>query len=379
MFEFLKKNYHLDAIKIRRDLHKIPEVGFEEIKTSNYIYEFLSELGLSPKKIIDTGVICYIDYGSKETIAFRADIDALTIEEENDVEYKSTHKGLMHACGHDAHGTILLLFAKYLKENVEKNNKNILLMFQPAEEGPGGAEPMLKEGIFKEYNVVNCFGLHVSSNYPEGKVACKEGYIFASTTELYIDIEGMAAHGASPHQGIDAIVIASQFINGVQTIVSRNIDPIKEGLVTIGTINGGDRLNIIPRIVKMTGTIRAMEKETKDLIVDRIESLRKGLEISYNCKINIEFRHLYPAIYNDKDLYEKIKPALGKDLMVADITMGAEDFSYFALEVPSVYFLLGTRNEEKGFTYPAHNSRFDLSEESLLYGLLAYINILKLF
>lgn len=378
MIEILKERYYLDCIEIRRDLHKIPEEGLKEFKTNKYIMNYLNKIGLKCEKSAGTGVICFFDVGSDETYAFRADMDGLSIAEENNIDFKSEHNGMMHACGHDGHMTILLLFAKYLVENKDKIKKNILLIFQPAEEGPGGARIMVEEGVLRRFHVKNVFGLHIEPYIQKGKIATKPGNFFASTTEFTINIEGKSAHGAKPEDGIDAIVIASEFIMAVQTIISRGIAPTKESLITIGTIKGGDRLNVIPRFVTFDGTIRAMEESIKNRIYEKMTNLAQGFEKAYDCHINIDFRPCYPALQNDKRLYEQIKPAFKDRFIEADITMGAEDFSFFSKTVPSLYFQVGVQDDEKGYNAPAHSSRFNFDEEDLLVGLEADINVAKI-
>ena len=287
MFEQIKEKYFEEITRIRRDLHQIPEEGLKEFETSKYIKTYLSNLGFKYEETAGTGVLCFINAGSEETYAFRSDMDGLSMEENNDIDFKSKHCNMMHACGHDGHMAILLVFAKYLSENKDKLKKNILLIFQPAEEGPGGAKLIIKEGKLKKYNVKNVFGLHLSPNVPKGKYSSKPYGFYAASTEFSVFIDGKASHGAAPHNGIDSIVIAAQYINGIQSIVSRNINPIKEGLITIGTIKGGDRINIIAEHVEMEGTIRTLDKNTYEIIDKRMHKLAEGLS-----EASVSYTHL---------------------------------------------------------------------------------------
>lgn len=377
MFDILKEKYFEEIKRIRRDLHRIPEEGLKEYKTSQYIKDYLTSLGLEYDITAQTGVLCYFDAGSSDTYAFRTDMDGLSIVENNDIDFKSSHCDMMHACGHDGHMAILLVFAKYLSENKINLKSNILLIFQPAEEGPGGAKLIIEEGKLKEYNVKNVFALHLSPNVPKGKYSSKPYGFYAASTEFSVFIDGKASHGAAPHNGVDAIVIAAQFINGIQSIVSRNINPIKEGLITIGTVKGGDRINIIAEHVEMEGTIRTLDKNTYGIIDKRMHVLADGLSEAYGCQITYDWRPFYGITYNDKDLFDKVIPAFGDDFIPAEAILSAEDFSFYSEEVSCFFYELGIREEEKGYIYPLHNANFNFDEESLLYGVMGNINILK--
>ena len=377
MFEQIKEKYFEEITKIRRDLHQIPEEGLKEFETSKYIKTYLLNLGFKYEETASTGVLCFINAGSEETYAFRSDMDGLSMEENNDIDFKSKHCNMMHACGHDGHMTILLVFAKYLSENKDKLKKNILLIFQPAEEGPGEAKLIIKEGKLKKYNVKNVFALHLSPNIPKGKYSSKPYGFYAASTEFTVFIDGKASHGAAPHNGVDSIVIAAQYINGIQSIVSRNINPIKEGLITIGTIKGGDRINIIAEHVEMEGTIRTLDKNTYNIIDKRMHTLADGLSEAYGCKITYDWRPFYGITYNDKELYDKVVPAFGDDYILGDAILSAEDFSFYSEEVPSFFYELGIREEDKGYVNPLHSVNFNFDEESLLYGVMGNINIIK--
>ncbi|WP_026477067.1 M20 metallopeptidase family protein [Alkaliphilus transvaalensis] len=370
-----------DSLKtVRRDLHQIPEVGFEEFKTSEYITTYLDGLGIQyEKNILGTGVIAHIQGSEgKKTLGFRADMDALSVEEKNDIDFKSLHGGCMHACGHDGHMTILLGLAKYLSEHRDELKDNVVLLFQPAEEGPGGALPMVEEGYLKKYKIDEIYGLHLFPDIEEGKFGVRPGPMMSQTGEFDIHIKGLSGHGAMPHKGIDSIVIASEMIIGMQSIVSRNINPIQPAVMTIGRVVAGERRNVIAKEAILEGTIRSFHQEVYDTIKARMVDFASGLEKMYHCQIEVVFRDMYPAVVNDDFLTnEFINSQHEGTIQMVDPIMLAEDFSYFQQVVPGVFFFLGCRNEEKNYCYPLHNDQFNFDEKVLGYGLQAYMNILK--
>lgn len=369
-----------EAVKVRRDLHKIPEIGFEEVKTSQYICNYLDNLGLTYKKVANTGIVAYLDQSSDKTIAFRADIDALSMEERTGLEFASTHEGRMHSCGHDGHMTMLLLFAKYLVENKSALKQNIVLIFQPAEEGPGGAKLIIEEGIFQEYKIDEIYGIHVHPEFNEGVIAISPGPVMAMTGEFDIDVYAKSGHGAMPHTTIDGILIASQLVNQLQSIVSRNINPTDSAVVTVGKMEGGKRRNIIAEQVRLEGTVRAFTEEAYSIMKERMHQIVKGVELTYDCRIEIDYRTLYPPVVNHSDqVASYIKANEGLEIVAFPPQMIAEDFSYYLKEVPGAFVFLGTRNEELGLVHPLHNSKFNMREEALLYGIQSYINVLNLY
>ncbi|SHE95199.1 M20 metallopeptidase family protein [Alkalibacter saccharofermentans] len=366
-----------EAIKIRRDLHMIPEEGYGEYKTNAYIKKYLKDLGYEPEDITDTGVYLLIEGNDKETTtALRADMDGLSVREETDVDYTSVHESMMHACGHDGHMTILLVFAKYLKDNDIKPEKNILLIFQPAEEGPGGAKAIVEEGLLLRYNVGEIFGCHIMPDVDQGIVAVKSGPMMAQTGEFYIDIKGKSSHAAVPHQGIDAVVIASSIVGSLQTVVSRNINPVKTSLLSIGTISGGERVNVVARHVSLSGTMRSYEEAVYDQMKMRVIEILKGYEIAFNCTIEYKFIDMYPPVTNDAAVHKSFIALLDKDeYKEADPMMIAEDFSYYQKAVPGVFFYLGSRNEELGYDYGLHDCRFNFDESILLNAVEVYARL----
>ena len=357
----------------RRELHQIPELGLEEYKTSAYIGEKLREFGLHPFTIAKTGIYVYIDAGSDETYAFRADMDALESEEENDVEYASKHPGKMHACGHDGHMAMLLGLAKILSQT-ENIKKNVLLIFQPAEEGPGGAKIITESGIFEKYNVKGIFGIHLFPNLDEGIIASKAGPLMAQSGEIDVEIKGEGGHGGMPHNAIDSILVASKFLSSCQSIISRSISPLETAVISFGKIRGGSARNIVAEKTHIEGTVRTFSKDTFEIIKKRILQISRGLEESFGVEISVDLEPYYPPVINDKNLYNKIAEKV--HIEETDPVMLAEDFSYYQERIPGVFYFLGSRNIERDFDYPLHSCNFNFDEAILLKGVEHYVNIL---
>ncbi|WP_129600012.1 M20 metallopeptidase family protein [Anaerophilus nitritogenes] len=368
-----------EIIQIRRELHKIPEIGFDEYKTSEFIIQKLEEYGVEVyKNIAKTGIIGFIKGKSERSIAFRADMDALTIQEETNVSYQSQNKGMMHACGHDAHMSILLGFAKYISIYKEELPYSLVFVFQPAEEGPGGALPMIKERIIEKFHIQKIVGLHVYPQIEEGKIGCRVGPMMAQTGEFDIVISGCGGHGAIPQKAIDSIVIASNLISSFQTIISRNINPIEGAVLTIGKMWAGERRNIIAEKTYLEGTIRAFEEEVYEKIKKRMKEMSKGIEKMYNCSIEVIFRDMYPAVVNDKEMVRILQKAVGdENIEWIAPQMIAEDFSYYQKKVAGLFFFLGVNNKDQGHIYPLHHSKFSFNEEILLIGIQIYKNLLQ--
>ncbi|WIF94252.1 M20 metallopeptidase family protein [Caminicella sporogenes] len=374
------ENLSDEIINIRRYLHQIPELGFEEYETSKYIAKYLEDIGIKVyKNVAKTGVVGYIRGNNpKRTVAFRADIDALPVEENTKVPYCSKYLGKMHACGHDGHTAILLGLAKYLSLNKDKLRDNVLLIFQPAEEGPGGAEVIIREGILKKFKADCIYGLHLYPEVEEGKVALRSGPLMAQTGEFDIYIYGKSGHGAIPQNAVDSIIISADVINSLQTIISRSINPIKPAVLTIGRIEGGERRNVIAGKVVLEGTIRAFEESVYNKIKDRMIEILKGKEIVHNCKIELIFRDMYPPVNNDENMVIRFIDIIGREnIEIIDPQMISEDYSYYQRELPGLFFFLGVRNEKEGYIYPLHNSQFNFNERVLAMGVQIYVNLLK--
>lgn len=363
--------------KYRNDLHQIPEVGFFEFRTSDYLREKLISFGYEVKSTAKTGLIAYIKGREESSIAFRADMDGLKITEETNIEFPSKVTGHMHACGHDGHMAILLGFAEYVSK-IKELQKGILFIFQPAEEGPGGAEVIINEGILNKYNVENIFGLHIYPEIEEGTIGIKSDVMTAQTGEFDIYIKGKSGHGAIPHKANDTLIVVAQLINSYQSIISRNINPIEGAVLTIGTINGGEKRNIIAENIRLEGTIRAFNMDVYNKIKERMKAINHGLMEMFDVKIDIIFRDMYPSITNDKNLLTIVKTSkLKEKLIEIEPMMIAEDFSYYQKQVPGLFFMLGSKNKEKGYINPLHSSKFNFDEEVLMNGIEIYDEICK--
>ena len=367
-----------EIIKIRRTLHMMPEASCEEFETTEFIYKYIEDLGLETQYAVDkTGVIGFLKVPNAESsVAFRADIDALSVEEKNEVEYKSKKEGYMHACGHDGHTAIVLGLAKIMTEKKETLRHNIVFIFQPAEEGPGGAEPIVNSGIFEKYNIKCIYGLHIYPELEEGKIGCRPGPMMAQTGEFDIKIIGLNSHGAMPQKGVDAIVAASNIVTAIQSIVSRNIDPIEAGLITIGRLVCGERRNVIANEALMEGTMRAFDKNVYSVLRSRLIKMVTTMAEAFNCGVEYEIRDMYPAVVNDEHLHEKLKKAVSKEnyIRLKPIAL-SEDFSYYQNKVPGLFFMLGSRNESKGYVFPLHSNSFNFTESILVTGVQTFYNL----
>jgi amidohydrolase len=376
--KFENVDKYADLIKkYRQDLHKIPEIGFDLPKTFKYIKGELDRLKVTYEVICDTGIICYFKGTSKDSIAFRTDMDALQIQEENDVPYKSTHPGQSHACGHDGHMSIMLTFANVL--STMKLKTSVVLIFQPAEETPGGAEPMIATGFMEKYHVKNVFGLHLNPILDGGKLGIIKGEMLASVSVFDVEIKGLSSHGALPNYGNDAIVASSAFVQAIQTIISRNIDPITPGVITISSINGGSFNSIICDSVKLRGQIRTFNPQTLATIKKRFEDIKKGISATYNVTFKGDIEDLYPATINDNAVVDKIVASLDpKDYYMIPKCMFSEDFSFFLQKAPGAFANLGV-GTSKFPRVSLHNSKLNYDEQDLLYGVKFYLQLLEIF
>ncbi|MGV8907297.1 MAG: M20 metallopeptidase family protein [Acetobacterium sp.] len=377
--EALLKSYLDEAIRIRRELHQIPEEGFNLPKTHEYIMNYLKKQGYQPEKVCDTGVILYIPGNDNDnTIAFRSDMDALNIHEETDHTFRSRHPGYMHACGHDGHMTMNLLLAKYLADHPSERMRNVLLIFQPGEEGPGGAKPLVRAGILKRYNVKAIFGYHLFPFVNEGLISTKPGPMMSQNSKFYFTIHGKSGHAGEPHLGVDAIVASAALITGMQSIISRNANPMTSVLISIGLLNGGTRENIIPDKVTMGGTMRSFNDNDHTMLKKRIAEVSKGVELIHGCTIDLEFVDMYPSVTNDCLLYELFlelcDPA---ERTLFEKVMLSEDFAFYQKEIPGLFMGIGTGNFDKGFDKSLHTSQFDFDEKVLIRGMEMSLNFLN--
>ncbi len=363
--------------KYRRDLHQIPELEFDLFLTHAYVKKELESYGYVTETVAKTGLIAVKKGLSDDAIAFRSDMDALPVTEKCDIAFKSKHEGKMHACGHDGHMTMLLGFAKYVS-TLDTPKQTMVFIFQPAEEGPGGAKVIIEEGVFKKYHIKKILGLHLFPGVEEGKMAFANGPMTAQNGEFDITIKATSAHGAQPHLGVDAIIASSHLVQAYQSIVSRNINPLKPAVITIGTINGGEARNIIAGEVKVSGTIRVYDQDVYDLIKKRIKEINQGLEVMFNLEIECDIRDYYPAVINDSEFFELATSIYSEDeYEVIEPLMVAEDFAFYLKEVPGMFAFVGSKNVEKDFIYPLHNNKFNFDEKILEVGVNYYIRMSK--
>ena len=368
-------------ISIRRDIHMHPELAFEEHRTSQLVTNRLNEFGIEVQTGIGkTGVVGTLKgNGSGKTIALRADMDALPIQETNNIPYKSQHDGVMHACGHDGHTAMLLGAAEALSKQAKKIKGTVKFIFQPAEEGQGGARFMIKDGVLS--GVDEAYGIHLWNYQKYGTLGVKPGPIMAAADIFEINIYGKGGHGAAPQGTNDAIIVASYLIQAFQTIISRNTNPIDSTVITIGQINGGYNFNIIADKVCLKGTTRAYTEDNRQLIKSRMHEIIEGTEKIFNVKINFNYEDGYPPTINDtqsaSNLLNAAKMILGNGAGAPYLSMGAEDFSYFLQEVPGCFFLVGSSPENhEPLSIPHHCSHFDIDERALLVGSSVYLQLI---
>ena len=369
-------------VEIRRTIHRHPELGFEEVETSKLISEWLQKFGLEVKRgMAKTGVVGLLK-GKKpgRTIAIRADMDALPMDEINQVPYASQIKGKMHACGHDAHVAILLGVAKFFSSIPDQVKGNIKWVFQPAEEGGAGGRIMVEEGVLENPKVDAIFGAHVFPFLPVGKVGIYEREGLAAADRFTIKIIGKGGHAASPHVSKDPILAAGHLITQIHSIVSRNINPLDSGVVTIGKVSGGTAFNIIPDEVELLGTVRSLRPQVREELKNRIEQVIQGVVGSFGMDYRLDFEYGYPVLINNSEMSKLVASACSKGIGKENVevlkpSMGAEDFAYYLEKVPGAYFRLGCRNEEKGMIHPYHSSLFDIDEEVLPFGVEMFVRI----
>lgn len=363
--------------EIRADFHKHPELSSHEERTSRRIAEILRELKLDAVRtgIAKTGVVGLLRGNAPgKTFALRSDMDALPIQEENDVPYKSQNDGVMHACGHDVHITAVLGAAMILSEMRDEIRGNVKFIFQPAEEVAGGAKVMVQEGVLEDPPKVDAIvGMHVWPGIDVGTIGVKAGPAMAAMDKFEIVVRGPGGHGAMPHLASDPVVAAAQIINSLQTVVSRSIEPIRPVVLSVCMIQGGHAFNIIPEEVRMVGTARTLDEDVKAIAIDRIKDILKGTGEAMGVECQLNYMDGCPAVINDPEVIGLIERAgaavLGSEnVLKLESTMGGEDFTYFARAVPGAMFCLGVRDEEAGFTSPVHRSTFDVSLRALTIG-----------
>ncbi|MCL1472229.1 M20 metallopeptidase family protein [Argonema antarcticum] len=374
-------------VEWRRGLHKRPELGFREKLTSEFIAKKLAEWGIEHQTgIAKTGIVATIPGRQPgPVLAIRADMDALPIQEQNDVSYKSQHDGVMHACGHDGHTSIALGTAYYLCQHRQDFAGTVKIIFQPAEEGPGGAKPMIEAGVLTNPNVDAIIGLHLWNQLPLGTVGVRSGALMAATEGFRCTIMGKGGHGAIPHQTIDSIVVAAQIVNALQTIVSRNVDPIQSAVVTVGEFHAGTAINVIADTAKIGGTVRYFNPTLGELLPKRIEQIIAGVCQSHGAEYDLNYWRQYPAVINDAGIAELVR-SIALEVVETPLgivpecqTMGAEDMSFFLQAVPGCYFFLGSANLSMNLAYPHHHPRFDFDETALEMGVEIFVRCVEKF
>jgi amidohydrolase len=361
----------------RRLLHANPELGFQEHETARFVTERLRALGLEPQTgVAGTGVVVLIHgAGPGKTVMLRADMDALPIDELNEVPYRSLKSGVMHACGHDGHTAILLNVARVLIERRSQFAGTVKLIFQPCEETfPGGAVRMIAEGVLDSPHVDAVFGLHLSQDLPLGIVRAHAGPAMASADTFKITITGKGGHGAMPEQCVDAALIAAQVTVALHSIIAREVKPIDPAVVTVGSIHAGSAANIIPQTAMLTGTVRAFSPEVRQHLAQRIEEIAVGVARAMRAECECEYVWGNPCLVNDAAMTALVAEAAkdivgGQRFTDGEPIMGAEDFSSFLERVPGCFFFVGTRNEERGLIWGHHHPRFDVDEAALPLGI----------
>jgi len=364
----------------RRYLHEHPELGFQEHNTAKFVAERLQALGVEDIRtgVNQTGVTGLVRgtaAGPNRCVLVRADMDALPILEENDVEYRSQTDGVMHACGHDAHTAILLGLARTLMARRDEFAGTVKLLFQPSEElFPGGAKGMIEEGVLEDPHVDAAFALHMAQHQPLGVITISPGPIMAAPDAFRAVIHGKGGHAAAPHQAVDPIVIGAHIVNALQTVVSRTIDPVGSCVVTVANFNAGEAFNVIPDVATIGGTVRTLTPEIRDRAEERVRTIVEGVTASLGGTVEFEYTRGYPATVNDPAAAALVAAAatkvVGADKVVSPPpSMGGEDFAYFLLERPGAMFQVGSKNEERGLVWGHHHPRFDIDEDSLAIGL----------
>lgn len=373
----LAKQYANEFIEVRHHLHAHPELSYQEFETSKFIQSKLKELGIDFEIKATTGVVAIIKGKNPESrvFALRADMDALPIEEENNVDYKSKNNGVMHACGHDVHTTILLGAAKILNEIKNDFEGTLKLIFQPGEEkNPGGASLLIKDGVLSNPTPQGILALHVHPELPIGKLSFRKGRVMASADEIYITIKGKGGHAAAPHLTTDTILIASHLVVALQQIISRNRNPLSPSVLTISSFQGGHTTNVIPSEVKLMGTFRAMDEQWRYKAHELIKKVSTELVHSMGGEINLLIDVGYPTVDNDNLLTEAAwklaDDFMGKEnILETEMRMGAEDFGYYTQQIPGCFYRLGVRNEAKGIIHGVHTPKFNIDESAIETGM----------
>lgn len=362
-------------IDIRRTLHRHPELMYEEVRTSQLVQQKLDELGIPyVSGIAETGVVATLGTGEQPCVALRADMDALPIHEEADIDFRSEVDGKMHACGHDCHTAMLLGAAAMLKDKETELRGTVKLLFQPAEEGGAGGQRMRDEGALKGPDVERIFGIHVWPELPTGTIGSRPGTFLAAAGEVEIVITGKGGHAAMPHLCIDPVVVAAKLVTELQTIVSREVDPMESAVISITTVHAGEAYNVIPDSIRLAGTIRALTMDHFRWLQQRVQELSEHVAAANRCQAAVRFPgNAYPPTVNDAELWNQVQEFAGEMLTSGNVqyipaVMGGEDFAFYTEQVPGCFVGLGIRNEDQGATFGVHHARFKVDEDALPIG-----------
>jgi len=369
------------VIADRRHLHEHPELGMQEEQTQAFVVERLRALGIEDirTRIATTGATALIRGtapGPDKTVLVRADMDALPIHEENDVAYRSKTSGVMHACGHDGHTAMLLGVGRLLMERRDRFSGAVKLLFQPAEEGPGGAQPMIESGVLDDPHVDAVFGMHLAQETPLGQIVVRAGPTMAASDRFVIRIQGKGGHGARPQRCVDPIAIGAQIVVALQTLVAREVAPTEPAVVTVGAFLAGEAFNVIPDTAELRGTVRTFNADVRQMLAKRIDELVTGIAAAMRATVTVDYHFGYPPAVNHPELTEVVRAVaaevVGLDRVIDDgPRMAAEDFAYFLEARPGCFFFIGSKNEERGLVWGHHHPRFDFDEEALGIGINA--------
>ncbi len=366
----------------RRYLHQHPELAFQERNTARFVAERLRTLGIETRTgIAKTGVLGLLRGGREgKTVLLRADMDALPMDELNDVPYRSRNPGVMHACGHDAHTAMLLGVARILAERRGEIRGNVKFAFQPAEEAEGGAKPMIDEGALGDPRVDAAFGVHIGQDLPVGTIGVTTGPMNAASDGFVATIRGKGGHAARPHGCVDPVVIAAQSIVALQTLVSREVNPLRQAVITVGALHAGTVANIIPEMAVMKATVRTFDEEVRQQLAERIPALIGGLAAAMRGEAEVAYKFGYPPLINDAAMTDLVREVVRgfvgpERLIEREPGMGGEDMAYFLQRAPGSFFRIGSRNPAKGLVYGHHHPRFDIDEEALPVGVAALAGV----
>ena len=378
-FKKLVRGYKDVMIRIRRDLHRIPELAYTEEKTSDYVAQYLRKEAFQVQTgIAQYGVVALMETGRLgKTLMIRSDIDALPVQERTGLDFASTHKGAMHACGHDGHMCMVLTAATALKQIKDELKGNIKFLFQPAEEGPGGAKPMIEQGVMENPRVDYAVGCHLWPGIPEGTIGIKAGRLMAAMDRFDLKIIGKGGHGAMPHLCVDALEVGTQIINALQRIVSRQMNPLSPTVVTVGCFQAGSTFNVIPGEAEMCGTTRTFDRKTWLSWPERIETVVRGVCESMGAQYELRYTQGYPPLLNDAEMSEWVRKCavdvVGEDKVVEpEPTMGGEDMAFYLEKSKGCFFFLGVGREGCA---PLHNPKFDFNEDVLPLGVETYCRL----